>query len=585
MIALKEKANLVLKKALVVFFCFCTFAVCAQENATSVLNHADKIRSSDPERLRSILKTITPNTLSKSDRELFEYLSAYSLSMSGKLTDAILLFEKLEKNADLNIRHRSIASLITMYAGVGKWTEGLEKLVNIKANFEKVQSQETRENLLSTFIVFYNHLGEYKLAQSFANDLLAITQNQRNKCFAMAESLYSKLQSGQSLTQSNFDSAIEDCRDANEKILETGIISFLAEYFIKNRQYSEAIELLENNIADVEATKYAPMLAAYYELLAQSYLEYGDYENAEYNANIILETKDQHQYQQSITTAFKVLAATSEKQGSYEKAYYFYKEYTEALNVQLDDKLAKNLAIQKAEFDAAEKNAQIALLDKENMLLKTQALLDSESAQNKRLALALLTMVLVMFVLWTYKNRRNYLRMQHYAQTDELTGVANRHYFTQQANTVIKYCKRTDQPVSFIIFDLDYFKRINDSFGHQVGDTALKTAVNAAKLACRKNDIVGRLGGEEFGILLPGCASHLASFIAEKCRKAIEQADYSSSGHELEVTASFGIADSSNSEYNFEKLFAGADFALYQSKDMGRNRVVQYQKEPASFHI
>jgi diguanylate cyclase (GGDEF)-like protein len=135
------------------------------------------------------------------------------------------------------------------------------------------------------------------------------------------------------------------------------------------------------------------------------------------------------------------------------------------------------------------------------------------------------------------------------------------------------------------MIDLDYFKRINDTYGHQAGDVALKIAVDAAKSACRKNDIVGRLGGEEFGVLLPGCASHLASFIAENCRKAIEQADFTSSGHDLDVTASFGIADSSNCEYNFEKLFAGADYALYQSKDLGRNRVVQYQQEAVAFDI
>ena len=279
------------------------------------------------------------------------------------------------------------------------------------------------------------------------------------------------------------------------------------------------------------------------------------------------------------------MAEVAEQSKRFDQAFYYYKLYSEAKQLNLDQETAKLLALQKAQFDDVEKNVKIALLDKENALLKTQALLDSTSAQNKRLALALLTMVLVVFVLWTYKNRRNYLRMQHYAQTDELTGIANRHYFTQQANTAIKYCKRTDQPVSFIMFDLDYFKRINDTYGHQTGDLALKIAVDAAKLACRKNDIVGRLGGEEFGVLLPGCASHLAAFIAEKCRKAIEQADFSSSGHDLDVTASFGIADSSNCEYNFEKLFAGADFALYQSKDMGRNRIVQYQKEIPSFHI
>jgi diguanylate cyclase (GGDEF)-like protein len=75
--------------------------------------------------------------------------------------------------------------------------------------------------------------------------------------------------------------------------------------------------------------------------------------------------------------------------------------------------------------------------------------------------------------------------------------------------------RKTDQPVSFVIFDLDYFKKINDVHGYLIGDEALKMAVNAAKSACRKNDTIGRLGGEEFGILLPGCGNHLAAPIAE----------------------------------------------------------------------
>jgi diguanylate cyclase (GGDEF)-like protein len=124
-------------------------------------------------------------------------------------------------------------------------------------------------------------------------------------------------------------------------------------------------------------------------------------------------------------------------------------------------------------------------------------------------------MALVIFVLWAYKNRKTYLEMRYFAQTDELTGIANCHYFAQLAISATKLCEKTDQPVSFVIFDLDYFKKINDVHGYLIGDEALKMAVNAAKSACRKNDTIGRLGGEEFGILLPGCGNHLAAPIAE----------------------------------------------------------------------
>ena len=204
-------------------------------------------------------------------------------------------------------------------------------------------------------------------------------------------------------------------------------------------------------------------------------------------------------------------------------------------------------------------------------------MLDNESAHNRRLVLALLMLALVIFILWAYKNRKTYIEMRYFAQTDGLTGIANRHYFAQLALSAIKLCKKTDQPVSFVILDLDYFKKINDAYGHLTGDKALKMAVDAVRSVCRKNDIVGRLGGEEFGILLPGCGNHLAAHIAEECRKAIEKVESSVTGHQFSLTASFGVSDSSVCGYEFTRLFAGADRALYQAKDFGRNKVFNYQ--------
>jgi diguanylate cyclase (GGDEF)-like protein len=109
-------------------------------------------------------------------------------------------------------------------------------------------------------------------------------------------------------------------------------------------------------------------------------------------------------------------------------------------------------------------------------------------------------MALVIFILWSYKNRKTYLEMRYFDQADELTDIANRHYFPQLALSAIKMCEKTDQPISFDVFDLDYFKKINDVHGNLIGDEALKVAVNAAKSACRKNNTNGHLSAEEFGI-------------------------------------------------------------------------------------
>lgn len=578
-----------LKNVIVILILAFSSIANGREHNSELLALADEIRSSDPEKSKSILNQIDISKLNSSALGLFRYLESYNLSIVGRLEEASeLLTQLLVDNPALDLKLRALSSLLIVDSGLEKWSVAIQTATMLKEEMKNNSDIGiiTTGHIKFSLMVFYNHIGEHQIALQYSKDILNLSTSARIKCLTMAEALSAQIKSmPQIIDLKDFKRASLLCDPINDSILKNILNGYLVEYFLSVGNAGNAIEILESNIASVKETKYQALIAGFYELMAETYLTLNNFPKANKYAKLILDTKEQHQYQQAITIAYKVMAEVAEQSKRFDQAFYYYKLYSEAKQLNLDQETAKLLALQKAQFDDVEKNVKIALLDKENALLKTQALLDSTSAQNKRLALALLTMVLVVFVLWTYKNRRNYLRMQHYAQTDELTGIANRHYFTQQANTAIKYCKRTDQPVSFIMFDLDYFKRINDTYGHQTGDLALKIAVDAAKLACRKNDIVGRLGGEEFGVLLPGCASHLAAFIAEKCRKAIEQADFSSSGHDLDVTASFGIADSSNCEYNFEKLFAGADFALYQSKDMGRNRIVQYQKEIPSFHI
>lgn len=487
-----------------------------------------------------------------------------------------------------NTRLRAFNTLLIVYMSTNDWPNALSTAQYIKENIAKNSNLKvtTLEQTELGIIVFYNHIGEYELAKQLAKKLIQNVQSKRVKCTARAEFLYSHVKTTpENIKPKDFYQTHKFCLEVKNLTLENVVHGFLAEYFLTTNQPAKAIEVLTSNIFDVKSTNYQALIAGFYELMAEAYLAIQDFANAEQYAQMLIDTEEEHQYKQTITTAYKVLAGVTEHKKDFVQAFYYYKKYSEAKQLNLDQDNAKLLAIQKAEFDAVEKNARIALLDKENTLLKTQALLDNESAQNRRLALALLTMALVVFILWAYKNRRIYLKMRYFAETDELTGISNRHHFAQLAHSAIKLCRKTNQPVSFVIFDLDFFKKINDSYGHLTGDEALKMAVNAAKFACRKNDIIGRLGGEEFGILLPGCGNHLAAHIAEKCRRAIEKVDTSASGHQFTLTASFGVSDSSTCDYEFTKLFAGADRALYQSKDLGRNQVFSYQANAFTFNI
>ena len=170
------------------------------------------------------------------------------------------------------------------------------------------------------------------------------------------------------------------------------------------------------------------------------------------------------------------------------------------------------------------------------------------------------------------------------AETDALTGINNRNHFTTSAEQQLRYTKNRKTPISFILFDLDLFKKINDTYGHQTGDWALKSAVKAASTVCRSNDIIGRMGGEEFALLLPNCSADKAVKIAEMCRKAIENIDTKETGFDFSITASFGVSDSNICQHDFDKLYGCADAALYQSKSHGRNQVYQFEENtPAVF--
>jgi len=554
-----------------------------------ILEQAETLRTSAPSHSGDLLKKIDETQLTQQQKDLFNYLLASNQFTFGQSQEAKKrIIQLLEEAPKKTTKFKALTQLITIYMSTNDWPNAIKTIKYLQEGLSGTPELDASIREISELKIldFYNNIGEFELAKKLAIELMLKVETPKIHCATQAALLFSYLETTpEKISPEDFYKARTSCRELKDLMHENIVNAYFAKYYLVVNKPREALQVLSNNLEVVRSIQYQALIASFYDFMSEGYFAVNDYVQAEKYAQIILDTEKQHQYKPSITNAYKVMADVAELSGRFDQAFHFYKQYSEAKKLNLDQDNAKLLALQKAKFDDAEKTVKIALLDKENALLKTQSLLDSASSQNKRLALALLSMVLVVFVLWTYKNRRNYLRMQHYAQTDELTGIANRHYFTQQANTAIKYCKRTDQAVSFIMFDLDYFKRINDTYGHQTGDVALKIAVEAAKSACRRNDVIGRLGGEEFGILLPGCASHLASFIAEKCRKAIEQADFTSSGHNLEVTASFGIADSSNCDYNFEKLFAGADFALYQSKDMGRNRVVQYQKEMPRFEI
>ncbi len=165
-------------------------------------------------------------------------------------------------------------------------------------------------------------------------------------------------------------------------------------------------------------------------------------------------------------------------------------------------------------------------------------------------------------------------KLEQEARTDSLTGIANRRYFLELAGHEFARARRYKAKLSALMLDLDHFKEINDTYGHQVGDLILTKLVQVCRNAMRGEDVIGRLGGEEFGILLPETTREKAGEVAERLRHAIASAEVRvEQGPPVRFTASVGAATVRDDDPDIMALLGNADQALYAAKDAGRNTV------------
>ncbi|EGN75591.1 diguanylate cyclase (GGDEF) domain-containing protein [Idiomarina sp. A28L] len=167
------------------------------------------------------------------------------------------------------------------------------------------------------------------------------------------------------------------------------------------------------------------------------------------------------------------------------------------------------------------------------------------------------------------------LELQELATTDPLTKLYNRRFFIERSESAIKLCNRLERPLSVVMFDLDRFKVVNDTYGHATGDVVLEEISREVKASLRSEDVLGRIGGEEFAITMPDTNLMQGVKVAEKLRMKIEQMKFKSliDDQPFQLTCSFGVTEKQTAKDMLEKLLSQADSALYLAKHNGRNRV------------
>lgn len=172
------------------------------------------------------------------------------------------------------------------------------------------------------------------------------------------------------------------------------------------------------------------------------------------------------------------------------------------------------------------------------------------------------------------------------ANKDDLTGLPNRRHFFELTAKEFERARRYGAPASFLLMDVDHFKLVNDTFGHRTGDRLLRELAQTCRRVLRSTDVIGRLGGEEFGVLLPETNLDGAVAMAARLREAVESMRVVAGdiGEDVKVTVSMGLAEFGESEFavpdTLDMLYERVDKALYEAKSLGRNMAVA-SREPS----
>lgn len=213
-------------------------------------------------------------------------------------------------------------------------------------------------------------------------------------------------------------------------------------------------------------------------------------------------------------------------------------------------------------------------LDRNNQLQQQFLHKEQNIQQWRNKSIGVGALLLLLIILFATKQKKQRLLAQHQALTDELTGVFNRTYFYNKLKRQLtRHTESAAQPLSLILFDLDYFKAINDQYGHLTGDAVLKQTIECCQQNIRSTDWLARMGGEEFAMVCPETESSEAKRMAERIRQSIETTTIHHLSHHIQTTISLGIAQHHPKD-DLDALIHRADSALYEAKKQGRNRTI-----------
>lgn len=549
-------------------------ASAATSALTQLLQDADSARTANPQRFAQLLTELTRrrDEADPRQRQHLDYLLAMQQMFLGERVEAERqLLQVISNDSNPELQYRATALLANNYVAMREFVKAFRALNDALALESKIGNRQVLHEGLMNSADILNTAGRHDLAEQYAERVLADQPVQRLLCGALVVKLESRLRRHLGPDDPLASAAIAECDKAGEPIMTTYAIAYIARERARRGDPAGALAQLETYYPQVVATAYPWLIGDYNGSMAELNYRLGRYALAETQAQAALDALAGDRSSPPAINAYRTLYRIARRRGDAEAALAHHEALAEAEKLLIDSDASQQVAFEQVRFEIDTKTRQIELLNKENEVLRLRRMMERQSARTGYLFAAVLAGILGSLGIWAYRTKKIQLRLRALTEVDALTGALSRQRFSEMTELRLKQARDGASAVALILFDLDHFKSINDRFGHAVGDWALKRCVAVCRAALAPHEFIGRLGGEEFAIVLSAADAAEATRRAEHFRQLISAIDTTPSGNRFALTASFGVTDSLLAGASLQALLARADRVMYQAKHSGRN--------------
>lgn len=552
----------------------------AAPDTAALLQRADSIKLSAPGKFKILMEEIGRRLggLSQDQRQYFLFLQGWQSAYDGKDAVAVAQLSRLAAGSpSAAIRFRAYSTLSDLFTAERRYHVAFEDLSEAQSLLPRISDGRARAEGLLDAAELYSQVGQFSLALHAAQEVIDENWAGEGACMGGQQKLHALFNSKQF---ARFDAdvmpTIDACLKLGQPAYANEIRASLAARYIAGGRLDRAGGLLEKYYPQVQRMGYSRQMQSFDSLLALVNQRKGDLAAARRFAADAVKLAVPGEFPRTVITAYRILYQFAKERGDDAAALAYHEKYTTAKIGYLNDVSARELAYQRVSQDNIARQLEIEALSRKNRVLELEHKLASKQMEATRLYGVILTLIIALIGLWALLTKRSQLHFKNLSRLDGLTGISNRLHFMGGAEAALAYARKSGQEVSLVLFDLDHFKSINDRFGHAMGDFVLKRTTALCKEYLRRSDLFGRFGGEEFGVLLPGCRLEEARQQAEQLRSTIVGIRVESRDGAAMASASFGIASTTVSGYDLTRLVAHADAALYRAKRAGRNCVMAY---------